>query len=70
MNIENIENFYGLNSVDSLKKLIEIILDEKKSMKFFKEKMITLSSIFYFNKDAKNNLDDEKIEIFAKKYTY
>jgi hypothetical protein len=48
-NIENLENFYGLSSVDSLKRLVDIILDPKKSEQLFKQRNVTVSSIFQRN---------------------
>jgi len=50
-NIENLEQFYGLNSVDSLKHLVEIILDPKRAQMLFKQRNITVSSIFTLKTD-------------------
>lgn len=68
-NIENIENFYGLNSVDSLKKLVDIIMDPRKSEQLFRQRSVTVSSIFTQPKDS-GEINPDHIKHFAEKYSY
>lgn len=68
-NIENIEQFYGLSSVNSLQQLVAIILDPKRSQTLFRQRNITMSSIFDEKGDPAE-IKAEYVKVFAEKYSY